>query len=99
MEKELSELALIAMCEKCVNHEICKGTGCSDKKTLQKLVSKDVPAKVIFERKVGYISGHIIDLPICPSCGIIFSKEVEQNQFEYCPKCGQKLDWSVSCDK
>lgn len=96
MEKELSELALIAMCEKCVNHEICKGTGCSDKKTLQKLVSKDVPAKVIFERKVGYISGHIIDLPICPSCGIIFSKEVEQNQFEYCPKCGQHLIWELA---
>ena len=94
MEKELSELALIAMCEKCVNHEMCKGTGCSDKKTLQKLVSKDVPAKVIFERKVGYISGHIIDLPICPSCGIIFPNEVEKIHPEYCPKCGQKLDWS-----
>ena len=91
MKKELSELALIAMCEKCVNHEMCKGTGCSDKKTLQKLVSKDVPAKVIFERQVGYISGHITDLPICPSCGIVFSKEVEQIQPEYCPKCGQHL--------
>ena len=96
MKKELSELALIAMCEKCVNHEMCKGTGCSDKKTLQKLVSKDVPAKVIFERQVGYISGHITDLPICPSCGIVFSKEVEQIQPEYCPKCGQRLIWELA---
>ena len=96
MEKELSELALIAMCEKCVNHEMCKGTGCSDKKTLQKLVCKDVPAKVIFERQVGYISGHITDLPICPNCGIIFSNEVEKIQPEYCPKCGQHLIWELA---
>ena len=95
MKKELSELALIAMCEKCVNHEMCKGTGCSDKKTLQKLVSKDVPEKVIFERQVGYISGHITDLPICPNCGVIFSNEVEQIQPEYCPKCGQHLIWEL----
>lgn len=93
MKKELSELALIAMCEKCVNHEMCKGTGCSDKKTLQKLVSKDVPAKVILKRQVGYISGYIIDLPICPNCGVVFSNEVEKIQPEYCPKCGQHLIW------
>ena len=96
MEKELSELALIAMCEKCVNHEMCKGTGCSDKRTLQKLVSKNMPAKVIFERQVGYISGHITDLPICPNCGVIFSKEVELFQYEYCPKCGQHLIWELA---
>ena len=96
MKKELSELALIAMCEKCVNHEMCKGTGCSDKKTLQKLVSKDVPAKVIFERQVGYISGHITDLPICPNCGVVFSNEVEKIQPEYCPKCGQHLIWELA---
>lgn len=96
MEKELSELALIAMCEKCVNHEMCKGTGCSDKRTLQKLVSKNMPAKVIFERQVGYISGHITDLPICPSCGIVFSNEVEKIQPEYCPKCGQHLIWELA---
>lgn len=96
MEKELSELALISMCEKCVSHEMCKGTGCSDKKILQKLVSKDVPAKVIFERQVGYISGHITDLPICPSCGVIFSNEVEKIQPEYCPKCGQHLIWELA---
>ena len=96
MKKELSELALIAMCEKCVNHEMCKGTGCSDKKTLQKLVSKDVPAKGILKRQVGYISGYIIDLPICPNCGIIFSNEVEKIQPEYCPKCGQHLIWELA---
>ena len=96
MKKELSELALIAMCEKCVNHEMCKGTGCSDKKTLQKLVSKDVPAKVILKRQVGYISGYIIDLPICPNCGVVFSNEVEKIQPEYCPKCGQHLIWELA---
>lgn len=95
MEKELSQIALIEMCENCRNHEMCKGTGCSPKKTLQKLVSKDVPEKVIYERKVGYISSHIIDLPICPSCGVIFSKEIEQNLSEYCPKCGQHLIWEL----
>ena len=48
MNKELSQNALIEMCENCRNHEMCKGTGCSDKKTLQKLVSKDVPEKSYF---------------------------------------------------
>ena len=96
MNKELSQNALIEMCENCRNHEICKGTGCSPKKMLQKLVSKDVPAKVIFERQVGYISGHITDLPICPTCGVIFPNEVEQIQPEYCPKCGQHLIWEVA---
>ena len=96
MNKELSQNALIEMCENCRNHEMCKGTGCSPKKMLQKLVSKDVPAKVIFERQVGYISGHITDLPICPSCGVVFSNEVEQIQPEYCPKCGQHLIWELA---
>lgn len=96
MNEELSQTALIKMCENCRNHEMCKGTGCSDKKTLQKLVSKDVPAKVILKRQVGYISGHITDLPICPNCGIVFSNEVEKNQPEYCPKCGQHLIWELA---
>lgn len=96
MEKELSQFALIEMCENCRNHEMCKGTGCSPKKILQKLVNKDVPARVIFERKVGYISGHFIDLYICPNCGTIFSMEVEMNQSEYCPKCGQHLIWELA---
>ena len=68
---------------------------CVPKKILQKLVSKDVPEKVIFERQVGYISGHITDLSICPNCGVIFSKEVEKIQPEYCPKCGQHLIWEL----
>lgn len=96
MNEELSQTALIEMCENCRNHEMCKGTGCSPKKILQKLVNKDVPARVIFERKVGYISGNFIELPICPSCGIILSKEVELNQSEYCPKCGQHLIWELA---
>ena len=96
MNEDLSQVALIEICENCRNHEMCKGTGCFPKKILQKLVSKDVPAKVILERRVGYISGHIIDLHICPNCGIIFPNEVEKIQPEYCPKCGQHLIWELA---
>lgn len=95
MNEESSQIALIEMCENCRNYEMCKGTGCSSKKILQKLVSKHVPAKVIFERKVGYISGNFIELPICPSCGIVFSNEEEKIQPEYCPTCGQHLIWEL----
>ena len=87
--------ALIVMCENCIHHEICKGTGCNSKTILQKLVNRDNPEKVICERQVGYLSGNIKDLYICPSCGIIFTNEMYNNQIHYCPKCGQHLIWEL----
>lgn len=38
-------------------------------------------------------SGNIIyDTWICPGCGERY--EVDYDDFDYCPKCGQKIDWS-----
>lgn len=95
MKEELSQMALTAMCEKCINHEMCKGTGCSDKKTLQKLVSKDVPQKVVYQRRVGYITKTSFGVYNCPTCGVAFTEELRRNIVDYCPKCGQHLIWEL----
>ena len=35
------EDALKIMCERCVNHEICQGTGCTPRHKLQELIEKE----------------------------------------------------------
>lgn len=49
---------------------------------LEKLVERDTPMKpIIHETEFGYIFD-------CPKCkGFI-------NPFNFCPNCGQRLDWS-----
>lgn len=32
------------------------------------------------------------ELPLCPNCGEYY--EVDYDDYDYCPKCGQKIDWS-----
>ena len=34
-------------CKKCINYEMCQGTGCSDRKELEKLIEHDQKRKVI----------------------------------------------------
>lgn len=34
----------------------------------------------------------VYDTWICPCCGHHY--EVDYDDYEYCPKCGQKIDWS-----
>lgn len=34
----------------------------------------------------------IYDMYDCPNCGK--SYELDYDEYDYCPKCGQKLDWS-----
>ena len=42
----------------------------------------------------GYSDGHLVyDTWICPCCGKHF--EVDYDDYDYCPECGQKLDWST----
>lgn len=56
---------------------------------IEELVDKETPVKPIVEdaRKFGYSYGHSY---ICPECNKVYVN-VKHN---YCPNCGQKLDWS-----
>lgn len=41
----------------------------------------------------GYSDGHLVyDTWICPCCGKHF--EVDYDDYDYCPECGQHIDWS-----
>lgn len=41
----------------------------------------------------GYADGQLVyDTWICPCCGKRY--EVEYDEYDYCPNCGQKLDWN-----
>lgn len=41
----------------------------------------------------GYSDGHLVyDTWICPCCGKHY--EVDYDDYDFCPDCGQKLDWS-----
>ena len=60
-------------------------------KTIKELVDKATPKKPEYEGD-GYYKGEIIyDTWICPSCGERY--EVDYHDYEYCPKCGQHIDW------
>lgn len=40
----------------------------------------------------GYADGHLVyDTWICPCCGKHY--EVDYDDYDFCPNCGQKLDW------
>lgn len=40
----------------------------------------------------GYADGHLVyDTWICPCCEKRY--EVDYDNYDYCPNCGQKLDW------
>lgn len=41
----------------------------------------------------GYADGHLVyDTWICPCCGKRY--EVDYDEYDFCPNCGQKIDWS-----
>lgn len=41
----------------------------------------------------GYADGQLVyDSYDCPNCGKTY--ELDYDDYDYCPKCGQKLDWS-----
>lgn len=45
----------------------------------------------------GYSDGQLVyDTWICPCCGQHY--EVNYDSYDYCPNCGQKLDWSDGDD-
>lgn len=83
----------------------------TDKKALnilKELVDKETPKKVIKEtiydaydcndRSIGFE----YEIKNCPNCNLDLVNETEDRDFEdwdYCPNCGQKLDWSDENDE
>jgi len=49
-------------------------------------LQKQIPKKI----RVGKVKGHMLDGYHCPNCMEWF---VEKLEFEYCPMCGQRIDW------
>ena len=54
-------------------------------------VEKQISKKPTYEGD-GYADGHLVyDTWICPCCEKRY--EVDYDNYDYCPNCGQKLDW------
>lgn len=63
----------------------------SVEKAVQAL-EKQIPKKPTYEGD-GYADGHLVyDTWICPCCENRY--EVDYDNYDHCPNCGQKLDWS-----
>lgn len=62
-------------------------------KIIKELVDKERPLTVSYDYD-GYADGYpVYDMATCPNCERIFEVDVEE-EYKYCPNCGQKLDWS-----
>ena len=58
---------------------------------IKAIVKKEIPKKPFFESN-GYADGYpVYDTWICPRCGTNY--EVDSDKFDYCPKCGKRIDW------
>ena len=57
-----------------------------------KALEKQIPKKPVYEGD-GYSDGHLVyDTWICPLCEKRY--EADYDDYDYCPDCGQKIDWS-----
>lgn len=64
-----------------------------DIEVLQELVDKAVPKKPFYEADGYDENGELIyDTCICPNCNHYY--EVDYDDYDYCPNCGQAIDWS-----
>ena len=55
------------------------------------IVKKEIPKKPFFESD-GCADGYpVYDTLICPRCG--HNYETEFDHYNYCPHCGQRIDW------
>lgn len=54
-------------------------------------LEKQIPQSPDYEGD-GYSNGQLVyDTWVCPCCGHHY--EVDYDDYEYCPKCGQHIDW------
>lgn len=82
-------------CNECDINKMCNCDAKEYINTLQELVDKSTPKKIIIKDiKCSYIKFRIY----CPTCGKIVDRT--NNPYgnmldvKYCDQCGQKLDWS-----
>ena len=84
--------------ELCLNCDLCyaQGTVGEHIRSIDiaiQALEKQIPKKPTYEGD-GYAPDgtFILDEWICPCCGRRY--EVDYDDYDYCPNCGQKLDWS-----
>ena len=57
-------------------------------------LEKQIPKTPNYEGD-GYINGELIyDTWICPCCGRYYELDCNDD-YAYCPQCGQRIDWST----
>lgn len=61
-------------------------------KLLQKSVDKQKPQKV---KRISVLTYEVVECPICQK---EFVTKFHKDDYDYCPSCGQKLDWEVGND-
>ena len=84
--QELMEMAIKAL------EEVLKYRAIGTPEECRAAVEKQTAKKPDYEGD-GYADGHLVyDTWICPCCGKHY--EVDYDNYNYCPDCGQKLDWS-----
>ena len=72
---------------------LLKDMDSSDMKNIADALGKQIPQAPHYEGD-GYSDGEIVyDTWICPSCEESF--EIDYENHDYCPYCGQRIDWSV----
>lgn len=66
---------------------------CNEINTLKEAIEKQM-AKIPNYEGDGYYNGELVlDTWICPNCGNQY--EVDYEEHDYCPKCGQHIDHST----
>lgn len=64
---------------------------------VEEAIEKNKPKNPDYEGD-GYSDGKMVyDTWICPNCGVKY--EVDYEEYDYCPDCGQKIDWSVNYEE
>ena len=56
-------------------------------------LEKQIPKVPTYEGDGMYYGQIVIDTWVCPNCGKEY--EVDYDDYEYCPKCGQHIDHST----
>lgn len=59
-----------------------------------KVVEKEIPKKPSEKRFHNGDQTQVLD--VCPICG---SPDIDKEFGDYCPKCGQKMDWEEKDDR
>jgi transcription initiation factor IIE alpha subunit len=57
---------------------------------LARLQERETPMKVKINNEHGYFT--------CLKCSVDWGYSTEPNEYNYCPNCGQKLDWRKEND-